>query len=177
MPPPDFNDLRRLNHLVGEDFYFLCYGILLALRILPSRGVAFRDHRKLGHVVQFLSDTRLLSILDRNRGKPVENGVDRELLFAAYTKAELLKRETYKLLLSMHSRGLVHAEPNSNLGVIDVTLRDEVIDEAYFENEIFEQERKNAATLRGLVPRLSALTMETFLDQVYVKRGVRAWAL
>jgi len=177
MPPPDVSDLRRLNHLVGEDFYFLSYSILLTLRILPSRGTAFRDHRKLGHVVQFISDTRLLSVLDRNRDKPVDNGVDRELLFAAYAKAEMLKRETYKLLLSMHGRGLVQAEPNSNLGVVDVTLKDDAIDEAFFEDRLFEQERTNARTLRALVPRLSTLTMETFLEKVYVKRGVRAWAL
>ena len=178
MPRHDESNLRRLNHLVGEDFYFLSYSILIALRTLPPRGSNFRDHRKLAHVIQFISDSRLLSILDRTRDKQISNAVDRELLFAAFSKAELLKREIYKLLLSMDRRDLVTAEPSKSApGLIDISLKTESVSTEFFENELFNHERANARTLRTMVPRLSSLTMETFLERVYISRGVRAWAL
>ena len=171
------NELRRLNHLVGEDFYFLSYSILVSLHGLSSRGAVFRDHRKLAHVIHFVSDPRLLSILDRSQNKPVENPVDRELLFAAYTKAELLKREIYKLLLSLDRRGLVSAAPSSIPGAIDVSLISNAVNAEFFSNEIFDDEQKNTTELRRLVPRIGVMTLETFLNRVYVSRGVRAWAL
>ncbi len=178
MPENKVEDLRRLNHLVGEDFYFLSYSILLALRIFPPRGSMFRDHRKLAHVIQFVSDSRLLSILDRSQNKEVENAVDRELLFAAFSKGESLKREIYKLLLSMDQRSLITATPSTaNRGSVDVALNYDSISADFFNNELFDLERKNAKSLRGLVPRISTLTMETFVDRVYVNRGVRAWVL
>lgn len=177
MQQREANNLRRLNHLVGEDFYFLSYSILVALHGLSPRGVVFRDHRKLAHVIHFVSDKRLLSILDRSQTKPVENPIDRELLFAAYTKAELLKREIYKLLLSLDRRGLVSAAPSSTPGAIDISLIGGAIGSEFFTHEIFDGERENTVELRRLIPRIGVMTLETFLDRVYVSRGVRAWAL
>lgn len=177
MSPRDVNDLRRLNHLVGEDFYFLSYSILLALHVLAPNGASFRDDRKLAHVIQLVSDSRLLSILDRSQDKPIENAVDRELLFAAFSKAESLKREIYKLLLSMDRRGMVVASLSKATGSIDVSLNAEEIGTDFIENKIFDQELANAGKLRILLPKLRIMTMETFLDRVYSRRGVRAWAL
>lgn len=177
MQPRDVSDLRRLNHLVGEDFYFLSYSILLALHVLSPRGAVFRDNRKLAHVVQFVSDSRLLSILDRYQGGRVENPVDRELLFAAFSKAELLKREIYKLLLSLDKRGVLTATLSSIPGLINVSLNADVIEPDFFVSPLFEAERRNATELRRLLPRLGQMTLETFLERVYVNRGVRAWAL
>lgn len=177
MSPRDVNDLRRLNHLVGEDFYFLSYSILLALHVLAPNGSSFRDDRKLAHVIQFVSDSRLLSILDRSHDKAIENAVDRELLFAAFSKAELLKREIYKLLLSMDRRGMIAATPSRATGAIDVSLKTENVSADFLGNKIFDQERQNAGKLRSVIPKLSIMTMETFLDRIYVSRGVRAWAL
>lgn len=177
-PSPEPSPLRRLNHLVGEDFYFISYCMLVSLQVCCAKGAAFRDHRKLGHIVHFVSDSRLLSILDRSRDAPVASPVDRELLFGTYTKAELLKREVHKLLISLDRRGLVYAEPSTTaVGAIDVTLTPEFLASDLASSPVFETERQNAAQLRALVPRLSVLTLETFLNRVYVARGVRAWAL
>ena|ERR1700733_15201302 len=173
----DISDIRRLNHLVGEDFYFLTYSILLTLHVTSPRGAVFRDNRKLAHAVQFVSDSRLLSILDRHQEGPVDNPVDRELLFAAFSNAELLKREIYKLLISLDRRTILSAVPSGIPGVINVSLNSGAIESDFLSNPIFEGERRNATELRRLVPRLGVMTLETFLERVYVNRGVRAWAL
>jgi len=177
MPSHDISDLRRLNHLVGEDFYFLTYSILLTLHVASPRGGVFRDNRKLAHALQFVSDSRLLSILDRHQGSRVDNPVDRELLFAAFSNAELLKREIYKLLISLDRRGMLSAVASGVPGVINVSLNSDAIESDFLSSAIFESERRNATELRRLVPRLGVMTLETFLERVYVNRGVRAWAL
>lgn len=176
MPQRESINLRRLNHLVGEDFYFLSYNIIVALEVICPRGAIFRDHRKLAHVIQFVSDARLLSILDRSKSKMIENAVDRELLFGAFTKAELVKREIYKLLLSLDRRAVISAVPATTPGSIDLSIRRDVA-RTLTADDIFSEEVENASRLRLLVPRLAVMTLDTFLDRVYVKRGVRAWAL
>lgn len=169
-------DKRRLNFVSGEDFYFLAYSILLVLYWLGGGNKGVRDHRKIAVLIQFLSDERLLSILDRTGAQPVANPVDRELLFYSYTKAELHKREIFKIIFSLEKRGFLILERTDVAEVLDVRLAKDDLLEIFLKNERFEGERINAERLKKLVPRISTLTFETLLEKIYRNRGVQVWA-
>lgn len=167
---------RRLNFISGEDFYFLAYSILLVLQFLGGPTQRVKDHRKLAYLVQFIADDRLLSILERSRDRPVVNPVDKEFLFHSFTRAELQKREVFKILFSLERRRLVALERTEVAELLDVTLNQKELPKDFFESGHFERERRNALQLKGLIPRLSALNHETLIARLYTQRGVNVWA-
>ena len=172
------DNIRRLNFLVGEDFYFLTYGILNALDAFTSNGGApFKDHRKLSHLVQFISDERLVGVLSRYAERRITNPIDRELLFSTFTRGELHKREVYKLLLALEKRGYVALKKAQRPEALDVLLNRDQLPEGFLGSTEFESERSNANRIRKLVPRLGALTHETFMDRVYTLKGLSVWVV
>lgn len=172
------DNVKRLNYLVGEDFYFLTYSILSALDAFsPREGSTFKDHRKLSHLVQLVSDDRLLSILSRYMGRNIENAIDRELLFATFTRGEVHKREVYKLLFALEKRGYVTLFKAAKPEVLDVLLRHDQLPAEFLTSPIFEGERVNAHQLKKLLPRISTMTHETFVERIYSSRGLRVWVV
>lgn len=61
-------DKRPLYFISGEDFYFFAYSILLTLEMLGGAAKRIKDHRKIAYLIQFVSDSRLVDILDRTQG-------------------------------------------------------------------------------------------------------------
>lgn len=166
---------RRLNFISGEDFYFLAYSILLALHLLGGTARRIRDHRKISFLVQFLADDRLIGIIERTAEKGVGNPVDRELLFSSYTKAELQKREVFKILFALEKRGFVGLERTDMAEVVDVTLIRDNLPKGFLESESFAKEKSNAAKLKKLLPRLASSSFEALINRLYRERGVKAW--
>ena len=168
---------RRLNFLVGEDFYFLAYSIINALHAFSGSGEpGFKDHRKLAHLVQLMSDQRLIGILERHANRKIVNPVDHELLFSSFTRGELHKHEVFKLLIALQKRGYVELGKANRTGVFDVTLNRSKLPENFLATEIFSEEQESAVKLKRLVPRLGAMTQETFMERIYTSKGLQAWA-
>lgn len=172
------DNVKRLNFLVGEDFYFLTYSILNTLNAFsPSGGSAFKDHRKLSHLVQIISDERLISILSRYAERSIENAIDRELLFATFTRGEVHKREVYKLLFALEKRDYISLIKSAKPEVLDVLLNRDKFPSDFLASPVFESERVNAHQLKKLVPRISTMTHDTFMERVYSSRGLRVWVV
>lgn len=167
---------RPLFFISGEDFYFVAYSILLILEYFGGSARRVRDHRKIAYLIQFLSDSRLIDLLERTQGVGVANAADRELLFSSYTSAELHKRDVFKIIFSMERRGFVQMQRTDSAEVLDIALNSDGIPRGFFENDSFADEKANAEKLKRLVPRLSLLTFESLLERLYKDRGVRVWA-
>lgn len=170
-------DKRPLYFISGEDFYFFAYSILLSLETLGGAAKRIKDHRKIVYLIQFVSDSRLVDILDRTQGLKSANPVDRELLFSSYTNAELHKREVYKILFSLQRKGFVSIQRTDTAEILDVSLMASELPQNFLHSEYFEKERANAAQLKRIVQRISMLTFETLLERLYKDRGVRVWAV
>lgn len=168
---------RPLYFISGEDFYFFAYSILLVLELLGGANKRFQDHRKIAYLMQFLSDERLIGILERTEKKSVANPADRELLFGSFTNAELHKREVYKIIHSLAKRGYVTVERTQLAEVLDVRLNSEKIPADFLSAGEFESERRNAERLKRAVKKISMLTFETLLIRLYNDRGVTVWAV
>lgn len=167
---------RPLYFISGEDFYFIAYTVILTLDLLGGPAKRIKDHRKIVYLIQFLSDKRLVDILDRTKNNCLANPVDRELLFSSFTNAELHKREVFKILFSLQRRGFVSLERTETAEVLDVILKVDSLPEDFLKSEIFNEERANAANLRHLISRISMLSFNTLLKRFYMDRGVRVWA-
>jgi hypothetical protein len=174
-PKGPHKNKRPLFFISGEDFYFVAYSILLVLEYLGGSTKRINDHRKIAYLIQFLSDSRLIDLLERTQGGGVANAADRELLFSSYTTSELHKREVFKIIFSMERRGFVRMQRTENPEVLDIALISDGIPQGFFENDSFADEKANSEKLKKLVPRLSLLTFETLLDRLYRDRGVRVW--
>jgi len=168
---------RRLNFISGEDFYFLTYELLLILDILTTANVIFRDHRKLSYLVQLAGDEKVIRILERYEDRIINNAEDREQLFVTFANGELNKREIFKLVFALERRGFLHVERSAIPEVVDVQLNRAKLPADFLSSEVFQEDRARIGRIRKIVPRLSALTMETFLQKVYGDHGVNVWAL
>jgi hypothetical protein len=168
---------RRLNFISGEDFYFLTYELLLIIDILTTANGMFRDHRKLSYLVQLAGDEKAIRILERYEDRTINNAEDREQLFVTFANGEMNKREIFKLVFALERRGILHIERSATPEVVDVQLDRSKLPADFLTNDVFQGDRARIGRIRKVVPRLSTLTMETFLQKVYGNRGVNVWAL
>jgi len=167
---------RPLYFISGEDFYFVAYSILLVLELLGGAKKGIKDHRKLSYLIQFISDSRLIDILNRTQNKVVANSLDREFLFSSFTNAELHKREVFKIIFSLERRGYVSLQRTDVAETLEVKLLSENLPKDFFSSDHFYEERRNADELKKLIPKISMLNFDSLLARLYTDRGVRVWA-
>lgn len=168
---------RRLNYITSEDFYFLAYEMLLILKSFSSAsGVEFKDHRKLAYLVHIISDSRIVGIIERNKGRQISSSIDKELLFTSFTSGELHKRDVYKIMLSLQKRGFIALSKGVAPEVLNVQLNIKNIPVMFFENEEFLSDYSIIARLKVAIPRISSMKIETFLDRTYKDYGLNVWA-
>ncbi|GJH17473.1 hypothetical protein CBA19CS22_13045 [Caballeronia novacaledonica] len=168
---------RRLNFISGEDFYFLTYELLLIIDVMTTVNGSFKDHRKLSYLVQLAGNENVVRILERYDDRLIANAEDREQLFTTFANGELNKREIFKLVLALERRGFLKVQRASIPEVVDVQLNRSALPARFLDNDVFEADRSRILRLKRLIPRLSTLTIETFLEKVYGSRGVNVWAL
>lgn len=167
---------RRLSFIAGDDFYFLAYSIFSVLSQFAGNGNNIRDHRKISLLIQCVADDRLVSVLERTVNRTVENPVDRELLFLTFTKAELHKREVFKILFSLEKRGFVKLARTAVAEVFGVELIESKQTQEFLKNNIFDEERKNGSRVKKAVRRISSMSYETLIDRLFTQRGIKVWA-
>jgi len=168
---------RRLNYITSEDFYFLAYEMLLVLKSLFSaNGAAFKDHRKLAYLVHIISDPRLVGIIERNKGRRISSSLDRELLFNSFTSGELHKRDIYKIMLSLQKRDFISLSKGVEPEVFNIQLNIKKIPPEFFAGDEFASDFDIINRLKIAIPRISSMTVETFLERAYKDYGLNIWA-
>ncbi|ESQ97746.1 hypothetical protein F753_19385 [Stutzerimonas chloritidismutans AW-1] len=165
---------KRIMFASVDDFYFLTYAILIALDALGCRKDRYlKDYRKLGFLIEFTTDERLLSILEYPTQKAL-NRVDREHLFKSYTSGLGRRSEVLKILFRLEKSGLVILRKGDAHSLVDVSLSSDVPD-GFFDKAIFTQEYSNASRLSVAVKQLTRLTLSTALSKIYQVRGIKMW--
>lgn len=168
---------RRLNYISAEDFYFLTYEMILTLSsILTSADSLFKDHRKLSYLVHLISDPRIIGVLERNKGRYIPSTADKELLFSSFTAGELHKGEIYKILLALQKKGFVSLQKSAEAEVLDIKLNKTEIPKEFLQYEGFNADRKIIDRIKKITPRISSLSIETFLSRIYRDYGLNIWA-
>lgn len=168
---------RRLNFISGEDFYFLTYELLILIDILNSAAGVFKDHRKLAYLIELAGDENIIRILERYQDRKIVNADDREKLFATFANGEMHKREIYKLMFALERRGYLQLKRAAMPEVLDVEIIRSALPLDFLKNAVFKEDRDRATRLKKVAPRLSSISMETFLEKIYGNRGVNVWAL
>ena len=171
------NSKRRLNYITSEDFYFLTYEILIALNSMTTgSGSSFKDHRKLAYLVHVISDSRLVGILERNQGRHIVSAVDKELLFSSFTAGELHKREVFKILLALQKKEFVTLSKGSQAEVLNIKLNKSSLPDGFLEGDNFHSDRGIVDRLKRVIPRISSISLDTFISRCYKDYGLNIWA-
>jgi hypothetical protein len=170
---------KRIMFIKGEDYYFLTYNILILLKTLDcfENTKKFRDYRKISYLIDFISDSNLINILERYEQTFSLNFLDKELLTRAYSNGMIRSSQILRLLFSLEKKGLIILERDSDDNeLLDFYLKKENYPVDFFSNEIFNIEFQNANKLKQIVKRLSVLKFETVLDKLFKKYGISIWA-
>lgn len=171
----NINAKKRLMYLSGEDFYFYCYSLVVILDHLGCKnGKYFRDHRKLAFLIDIISDEKVVYIITHTKDQKM-NAKDHERLLDSYSNGLTRRSEILKLLFVLEKRQYVSLERGKSQE-INVTLKKESLPKEFFESDVFEAEKHCIKQLSKSVGRLASLTLDTMLDKIYVKNGVRTWA-
>ncbi|MEQ6887922.1 hypothetical protein ABE957_04440 [Halomonas sp. CS7] len=167
---------KRLMFISGEDFYFLAYSIFVILECLGSKnGTYFKDHRKLAFLVPVLSNEDLVGIFQRNKGKVIANGLDKDLVKDLYHEGVSSQGEITKLLMMLEKKDYLILRKGSESEAIDVSLSKKVFGKGLIEKRFFNKEFRNCAEIKRLFPRLSVLRLDTLLEGMFEERGIARW--
>lgn len=170
----DNKKIRKLSHLSGEDYYYMTYLLILCLNEFSSKkSRVLKDHRKISFLIHIISSSAIVDIINENKEKI--NVKDKDLLYTSYTKGTIHAKDIYKLILSLEIKGLVKVIKTSNPEILDVKLLDENVPKSFFDKKLFEKELANIVKLKGNFTRLSVTGLNTFIERVYTKKGLRVW--
>lgn len=168
-------DKRRLMFIKEEDYNFLTYNILIILNSLRciEKERVLKDHRKLSFLIDFVSDKRLLDILEINIHKESKliNISDREYLNQSYTNAIFRIKTVNQLIFTLSNEGIVFIKDNK-LEKLDISLVKNGVADDFFKSEIFNIERSNMNRLKSLIKRITIIDITTLLQQLYYNNGV-----
>ena len=160
----------------GDDFYVFVYSVLVVLNYLKCRnGNYFRDLRKIAYLIEILNDPKSISILKKYKGGFIRSQSDRIRLSEAYSRSVLRKGEVSKVIFSLEKRGYISLRRGSKPGEIDVSLNIESLPKGFLDADEFSTDKKNAESLFKSVPRISVLTFEKFIENLFINYGVKAW--
>lgn len=168
---------KDLMYLSGEDFYLFCYSIFIILDTLGCRdGKYFKDYRKISFLIEFAKDESLNYLLD-DLAKNGLSAVDKEYLFHSYSSGMARRSEILKLLFTLEKKQYVSLERGKNSSFVNVSLNKDRIPDEFFSDDVFLSEYENIKKLKGLVKRLSVLTLDKMLERIYEDNGVSTWAV
>jgi hypothetical protein len=170
----DVSTKKKLMYLSGEDFYLYCYSVFVILESLGCRGGKyFRDYRKLAFLTDIIGDDKTVYVISHSSGEKL-NPKDYERLLNSYSNGLIRRNEILKLLFVLEKRGYVSLN-RGKTQEIDVTLTKENLPNNFFDDNVFDSECKNIEEVSKKIGRLGSLTLDTMLNKIYVRNGVRTW--
>ena len=100
--------------IMGEDYNFLAYNIFIILNGLGCiSGKSFlKDHRKLSFLIDFVSDSKLLDVLDKQirNDKASLNEYDKDVLNQSFTNSVLRMKTINQLIYTLNNEELIDVE-------------------------------------------------------------------
>lgn len=161
-------------YLSGEDFYLYCYSIFVILDSLGCcEGKYFRDYRKLAFLTDIINDEKVVYVVSSSRGEQL-NPKDYECLLDSYSNGLTRRSEILKLLFVLEKRGYVALKKGKSQE-IDVSLNKSSLPVCFLSDNVFKFEYQNIKNVSKKVTKLSMLTLDTMLDKIYLKNGVKTW--
>ncbi len=172
----DRNKIRKLNHLSGEDYYYMTYLLILCLNEFSAKkSRVFNDHRKLAYLIHIVSSTPMVNIITDSDEPNSLNARDKDLLYTSYTKGAIHTQDVYKLLLTLEIKGFVKVLKTNSPEVLNVEILQNNIPKGFFDKEIFKKELDNINELKIFLKRASIIGLKTFVEKVYITQGLRVW--
>lgn len=172
----DTKKVRKLSHLLGEDYYYMTYLLILCLdQFSAKKSRLFNDHRKLSYLIHIISSNSIISILNENPESHIANVRDKDLLYASYTNGTIHAKDVYKLLLTLEIKGFIELIKTKSPEVLNVKILNKSIPKEFFDKKVFEEELNNINGLKKSLARVSVVGLKTFVDKVYTNKGLRVW--
>ena len=157
-----------------EDYNYLTYNIFIILKGLDCTvgKSSLKDHRKLSFLIDFVSDSKLIDIVEQNidSSSPV-NEIDKELLNQSYTNSLLRIKTINQLMFTLSSEGFISVI-DKKLDKLSIALNVEMVEKEFFKGQIFSIERNNIKRLKNIVQRMSILDISNMLSSLYYNHGV-----
>ena len=166
---------KRLMFSSSDDPYYMCFWILITLDRLGKRnGSYFNDSRKLLFIILLLSDTKtfdsIIKSTEFNASKQ-----EKEILYESYKDGVTQITRFNSLLITLEKRGLITLRKSKSLDTLDLTLNKDVIPKEFFSKKEFGNEYEKIKKLKSSVERITALSLDTFIERVYKNNCVKTW--
>lgn len=169
---------KRMMFIKSDDVYFIAYNILLLLADLGCNAASrpFKDYRKLSFLIDFISDPRLTAIIAEGK----EHGLapssnDRHELSLAYSRGASRQHHVMRVICALETRRILTIERGTQHEGFDVHLNADALPSDFLPDDLYEVERQNIRTLRGISPQLRTLRLDTMLQQLFGANGVEVW--
>lgn len=171
----DLNTKKRMMFIMSEDYNFLAYNIFIILNGLGcTKGKSsLKDHRKLSFIIDFVSDHKLIDIIEKrlNNPKLKLNEIDRDILNQSYTNSLLRLKTINQLIYTLSSEELIEVT-NKKLDKLSISLIKESLDKDFFKGSMFKIERDNLKRLKTIVQRITIIDITNLLTSLYYKHGI-----
>jgi hypothetical protein len=166
----DISTKKRMMFIKGEDYNFLAYNIFIILNFLPcvNGKSSLKDHRKLSFLIDFISDNKLIDIIESNGNL---NEIDKDLLNQSYTNS-LLRLKTINQLVFILTNENYLILTGKKLEKLNISLNKESVSTDFFKGKAFSIERENFKRLKSTVQRISIIDISNMLNELYYKHGV-----
>lgn len=169
------NNKKRIMYIKSNDYYYLSYNVILILYVMQCFNPKkfFQDYRKLFFISDFISDSKLLSILKKDTSSL--NVSDKQLLSRVYSNGLTSRNQINQVLYLLERKDIVVLEKNDNWKTYDVSLNLENIDKTFFSRDVFMNEMKNIHEFKSYFHGLSSIKYETMLSKIFNENGVSVW--
>ena len=170
----DISNKKRMMFIKEDDYNYLTYNIFIILNGLDCTigKSSLKDHRKLSFLIDFISDSKLIDIIERsiNGGMKI-NEIDKELLNQSYTNSLLRIKTINQLIFTLSSEGFISVI-EKKLDKLIIGLNTEIIDKEFLKGQMFSIERNNIKRLKRIVQRISIIDISNMLSLLYYNHGV-----
>ena len=169
---------KRIMFIKGDDFNYLTYNILITLDALKchSHERAFKDHHKLGFLIDLVSSPSLASMLTRKiRVHGSLSRRDLHSLSTAYSNGASRQHFVARIVSSLTARRLIAVEKGEHDLDLNVWLNLTTIPPTFLASGLYKAERDNLKRLTLISKVLRTLTCRTFLERYYADHGVLVW--
>lgn len=161
---------KRMMFIKGEDYNFLSYNIFIILNGLGciNKNRSLKDHRKLSFLVDFVSNDKLIDIIEHYIKKPDTsvNRLDRDLLNQSYTNSLLRIKTINQLVFTLINENYLFIT-GRKLDKLDISLNKKNISKDFFKNDLFSIERNNIDRLKKIIGRITIKDITTILESLY----------
>jgi hypothetical protein len=168
---------KRLMFVTQDDFYFLTYNLFVLLREYDciSPETAFKDIRKLGYLIDFVSDSNTCTALVRALESNLFREDDKQQFSRAYVKGRERMPFINRLVFAFEKKGLVSTVTEDEKRTISVFINQQQLPANFERSPLFSAEIENAKLLRKALPRLRSVSLSTLLENVFRAHGVTTW--